>query len=97
MTLGVAFHILQNISELDGLKNDAALKLFRITTAIEDSIKAERKAVEKAQKDNDTQELDRLSNLDVEAEFEPLTEKDLKEHGLLTAKILRQFSPIIDV
>lgn len=97
MTLGVAFHILQNIDQLDGLKNDAALKLFRITTAIEDSIKAERKAVQKAREDNDTEELDRLSNIEVDVEFEPLTQDDLKTHNLLTAKILRQFSPIIDL
>lgn len=97
MTLGVAFHLLRNIDKFDGLKNDAALKLFRITTAIEDSIKAERKAVQKAREDNNTDELDRLSNIEVDVEFEPLTQDDLKTHDLLTAKILRQFSPIIDL
>lgn len=97
MTLGVAFHLLRNIDQFDGLKNDAALKLFRITTAIEDSIKAERKAVQKAREDNNTDELDRLSNIEVDVEFEPLTQDDLKTHDLLTAKILRQFSPIIDL
>lgn len=96
LTLDQAYGILNNQSELDGLKNDGALKFFRIIVLLENEFKAEFKAVQKAQKDKDAKELDRLARIEKEIDFEPITQQDLKEQGLLTVKNLRLFRAIIE-
>ena len=97
MNLSEAYHVYSKQQDLDELRNDGALAFFRIMCAIEDTFKAEFKAVAKAQKENNTKELERLSGIEKDIEFEPLTEQHLKDSDLLTAQILRDFRPIMNV
>lgn len=97
LTVNEVFGILNNQHELDALRNDAALKFFRIVVKLEDEFKAEFKAVDKAKKEQDQKELDKLAQIEKEVDVPSFTQDELKDQNLLTAKVLRIFRPIISV
>ena len=97
LTVNQVYGILNNQHELDALSNDAALKLFRIVVKLEDEFKAEFKAVEKARKEQDQKELNKLAQIEKEVDVPSFTQDELKDQNLLTAKVLRIFRPIISV